>query len=154
MTHISTVDRPSRLGRPHQPILSRITPTEDVQPIHIVHCEVVFGAPSMNCSGTGICRITGVNSIQPFLLKKDCSATFGHASKTASDKLSLVFFRELLCIQLFRQHFHKGVLVLEEACPIPEELSSELNLDKKQVQPGKYTIHTCDGYYRVEVDCV
>jgi hypothetical protein len=154
MTHISTVVRPSRSGRPLQPITPQIFPNEVVQPIKMMQCEVVFGAPSMNCNGTGICRITGTTSFQPFLLNKDCRTTLGHVSKTACGKLSLFFFRELLCIHLFRQHFHKGVLVMDEACPIPEEISIELNFDKKQMQPGKYTIHTCDGYFRVEVDCV
>jgi hypothetical protein len=154
MTHISTVVRPSRPGRPLQPITPRIFPNEAVQLIKMMQCEVVFGAPSMNCNGTGICRITGTNSFHPLLQKKDCRFTLGYVSKTACDKLSLFFFRELLCIHLFRQHFRKGVLVLDEACLLPEEISSELNFDKKYVQPGHYTIHFCDGYFRVEVDCI
>lgn len=118
-----------------------------------MHCEVVFGSPSMNCNGTGICRITGTNSIKPLSQKKDCRVTFGQISAAPNGKVSLFFFREQLCIHLYRQHFHKGTLTLTEACPLPMALCKALNIEFQQVLPGNYTVMACDGHFRVDLDC-
>ncbi len=118
-----------------------------------MHCDVVFGSPSMDCNGTGICKITGTNSIRPLFLKKDCLLTKGQICAAPDGKISLFFFREFLCIHLYRQHFRKGVLTMKEACPLPKEISKSLNLKGKRLMPGNYAVVEMDGYFRVDLTC-
>lgn len=64
-----------------------------------------------------------------------------------------VFLRELLCVNLFRRHFRKGVLEMPEACPIPEELGSQLGLSGNALLPGRYAISERIGCFCVEISC-
>lgn len=153
MTHVSSAVRPYLHESTVLPITTRIFPNKNSQPAKVMHCDVVFGSPSMNCNGTGICKITGTNSISPIFLKKDCRRTFGQISAAPNGKVSLFFFREFLCIHLYRQHFRKGVLVMKEVCPLPSEVCKGLNLNGKNLLAGNYEVVECEGYFRVDVDC-
>ncbi len=65
----------------------------------------------------------------------------------------LVFLRELLCVNLFRRHFRKGVLEMPEACPISAELESQLGLSGKVLLPGRYAVAEQGGCFCVEISC-
>jgi len=106
----------------------------------------------MNCSGTGICKLNGNNSVRRALLKKNCHTTIAQIAAGPNGKLSLFFFRELLCVKLYRRHFHKGVLSMHEPCPLPEELSNSLDIKATQLLPGDYEVLECDGYFRIDLD--
>lgn len=154
MTHVSSAVRPNLQGATVQPITAtKIFPNQTTYPSKMMHCDVVFGSPSMDCNGTGICKITGTNSIRPMHLKKSCQLTFGQIAAAPNGKVSLFFFREFLCIQLYRQHFRKGVLTMKEQCPIPSDISKTLNVKAKNLLPGNYAVVECEGYYRVDIDC-
>jgi hypothetical protein len=154
MTHVSSAVRPNLQGSTVQPITTtKIFPNQTTYPSKMMHCDVVFGSPSMDCNGTGICKITGTNSIRPVHLKKSCQLTFGQIAAAPNGKVSLFFFREFLCIQLYRQHFRKGVLTMKEQCPVPSDISKTLNVKAKNLLPGNYAVVECEGYYRVDIDC-
>ncbi len=153
MTQVLSAGRPNLRGQTVEPILPVIFPNKTAYPSKVMHCDVVFGSPSMDCNGTGICRITGTNSFRTLPKKKACQLTFGQIAAAPDSKISLFFFREFLCIQLYRQHFRKGVLAMKEACPIPSEIAKGLNLFGKNLLPGNYAITECDGYFRVDLDC-
>lgn len=153
MTHVSSAVVPSLQGQTAKPIAPKTNLIKNIFNLKMVNCEVVFGSPSMNCNGTGICRITGTNSIQPLSLKKDCRITLGQIAASPNGKVSLFFFREFLCVQLYRHHFHKGVLTMKEDCPLPKELANALNIKGKKLQSGNYAIVECQGYYRVDITC-
>ena len=154
MTHVSSAVRPNLQGATVQPITAtKIFPNQTTYPSKMMHCDVVFGSPSMDCNGTGICKITGTNSIRPMHLKKSCQLTFGQIAAAPNGKVSLFFFREFLCIQLYRQHFRKGVLTMKEQCPVPSDISKTLNIKAKNLLPGNYAVVECEGYYRVDIDC-
>lgn len=118
----------------------------------MLYTDVVFGSPSMNCNGTGICKINGTNSVRRALPSKNCSTTVAQIAVMPNGKISLYFFRELLCIHLYRRHFHKGLLRMNEPCRIPAHLSKGLGIKAKQLLPGEYDVLECDGYFRVDVD--
>jgi hypothetical protein len=40
-----------------------------------IQCDVVFGSPSAECRGTGICKITGTNGFSILNQKKECKKT-------------------------------------------------------------------------------
>ncbi len=153
MTHVSSAVRPNLCGRTAKPITHKVLPKKTTYSSKMMHCDVVFGSPSMDCNGTGICKITGTNSSRPVQLKKNCQLTFGQIAAAPNGKVSLFFFREYLCIHLYRQHFRRGVLKMKEACPIPSEISNGLNVKGKNLLPGNYAVVECDGYFRVDLDC-
>ena len=153
MTHVSSAVRPNFIGQTAVPITTQKFPSTNSVPAKVLHCDVVFGSPSMNCNGTGICKITGTNSVKPLQMKKDCRLTFGQIAAGPKGKISLFFFREFLCIHLYRQHFRKGVLVMKEDCPLPSEFTHGLNIKGKNLLAGQYAIVECDGYFRVDVHC-
>jgi hypothetical protein len=59
----------------------------------------------------------------------------------------------MLCINLFRKHFYKGLLEMQDPCDIPAELLQKLNIQTRVIQPGKYAITEQDGVFRLELDC-
>lgn len=119
-----------------------------------LQCDVIFGSPSADCRGTGICKITGTNAFVPLFQKRECRATSAIATKREdSNGISLFFFRSQLCTQLYRRHFWKGILKLDEPCVIPDELRDTLHLNYQQILPGRYAVCEEDGYFRVDLDC-
>lgn len=152
MTHISSAVRPIPVGSSAKPHSPKTKIAENTQHVKFLYSDVVFGSPSMNCNGTGICKIIGTNSVRRSLLAKSCHKTLAQIAAAPSGKLSLFFFRELLCVKLYRQHFHKGVLRMNEPCRLPAQLSRGLDVKAKQLLPGDYAVIACDGYFRVDVD--
>ena len=119
-----------------------------------LQCDVVFGSPSADCRGTGICKITGTNAFSPLSLKKECRITQAMAVyQPEGQGISLYFFRSLLCTQLYRRHFWRGVLKMDESCPLPEELQGSLKTSYTQMLPGRYQVTEENGWFRVDIDC-
>ena len=136
-----------------QPIYTQIIPQKSPQILQKMYCDVVFGSPSMDCNGTGICKINSTSSRQALVLKKDCKHTSGVIASNPSGQVSLYFFRKLLCIHLYRQHFHKGVFVLHESCALPEEITKGLDIRGQKLLAGQYKVQVFDGYFRVDLEC-
>jgi len=155
MSHISHAVRPNLYGQTVEPITQGkpvFLPQKNTYSSKVMHCDVVFGSPSMDCNGTGICKITGTNTFLS-VSKKSCQLTFGQIAAAPNGKISLFFFREFLCIQLYRQHFRKGILAIKEACPLPSEIVQGLNIPGTALIPGQYAVIECDEYFRVDLDC-
>lgn len=152
MTHVSSAVRPNLQVHTAVPITTQVFPNKTTSSAKMMYCDVVFGSPSMDCNGTGICKITGTHANRPIHLKKSCQLTFGLIAAAPKGKVSLFFFREFLCVPLYRQHFRKGVLEMKESCPLPSEISKGLNVKGKTLQPGSYVVTEKDGYFRVDVD--
>ena len=153
MTYVPTGMRSSLHERIAAPITLLKFPSHVAHSSKVMRCEVVFGSPSMNCNGTGICKITGTNSVFAMQQKKDCQLTFGQIAAAPNGKVSLFFFREMLCIKLYRQHFRKGMLEMKESCPLPADLSKALKLKGSTLLPGNYAVIETAEYFRVDVDC-
>lgn len=118
-----------------------------------IHSEVVFGSPAMNCNGTGICRISSMHTVRQEVDAGSCQRTVAQIVPGDHGKITLYFFRSLLCIKLFRQHFYKGLLEMTEPCVIPADLLDKLQIQTKTIQPGKYAIVEHNGIFRLELDC-
>lgn len=119
-----------------------------------IQCDVIFGSPGADCRGTGICKITGTNALSPVYRKQTCRATSAIAVRREEGRgISLIFFRSQLCIHLYRRHFWKGILKLDEPCALPPELRDSLQLDFQYVMPGRYSVCESEGCFRVDVDC-
>lgn len=113
-------------------------------------CDVIFGSPSSDCRGTGVCKISAHQPGQPWPRNRDCQSTIGICSGLDGGKqLSIVFFRELLCVNILRKHLMADVLELREPCALPAELIRSLRLKISALPPGRYPIEEGQGYYRV-----
>jgi hypothetical protein len=152
MAYIPSAVRPTLRGQSDVPISTLKLPNKTSYPSKIMRCDVVFGSPSMDCNGTGICRITSGHVTRTLQLKKSCQLTHGQIEAAPNGKVSIYFFREFLCTKLFRQHFRKGVLSMKEACPIPSKIFKGLDINGESLLPGDYAIFECDGYFRVDMD--
>jgi hypothetical protein len=148
MALISSTDQFSKLTR----ALSRPAAFQAID-TQLIRCDIVFGMPSQDCRGTGICKLT--SDFQANLhLKQECRNTVAFAGRVGvGNRLTLIFFRELLCTQLYSRHFRKGVLEMTEPCPLPQELVSALQLKGNALQPGRYSIEEQDGCFRVDISC-
>ena len=148
MAHISSADLRAALTRK-----SPLPATFQNLDAQLIRCDIVFGMPSQDCRGTGICKISS-DLLQSVTLNQDCRHTAAFVSqKDDGRQLAIVFFRELLCIHLFRHHFRKGMLEMAEPCPLPAELIADLGLQGAVLMPGKYRIHEYEGCFRVNITC-
>lgn len=149
MANISTTDhvRAAAARHPFHTLL-----TSDLQ-TQLIRCDIIFGMPSQDCRGTGICKLTSdmVNALAP---EKECRRTAAFAGRADNgSRISLYFLRELLCVELFRHHFRKGVLRMEEPCILPDDLVQMLGLKGNVLQPGVYPVLEENGCFRVDVSC-
>jgi hypothetical protein len=114
---------------------------------------VVFGSPSNDCRGTGICKITarkGGRTSADTGARRTCkSAKALLISGENGRSLSMVFARELLCVHIWKNHLRHGVLVLQEPCKIPLDVSRAIGLKFHLIQPGQYKVEELEGRYRI-----
>lgn len=116
-----------------------------------LQCEVMFGSPSSNCGGNGICKIVA-KSTQPLSVFKRNSCSHAKAFFTARGDhkdVSLVFRREWLCSYLMQRHFRHGFLIMPEPCPIPPGFVAILGLKTKELPAGLHLIEDYDTYLRI-----
>lgn len=118
----------------------------------LLQCEVMFGSPSSNCDGNGICKIvarSSNNHPEPF---RRISCSHAQAAFTSCDNgngAALIFRRDWLCSKLMRGHFRHGVLEMPEPCPIPKGFVSALGLQITELPAGLHLIEDYGTYYRI-----
>ncbi|HAD11138.1 MAG TPA: hypothetical protein DCF33_01745 [Saprospirales bacterium] len=130
-----------------------VSPRRETDSTHHMSCDVVFGSPSANCLGTGICRITARSGQSPLLStqKKTCQSTVGLLYPIeGGEGLAMVLTRGLLCTKLYKNHLRHQVLKLDSPCPLPKALCSALGLKFHQLMPGSYQIKEESGYIRID----
>ncbi|MBV6439327.1 MAG: hypothetical protein DYG98_17695 [Haliscomenobacteraceae bacterium CHB4] len=114
-------------------------------------CEVMFGSPSSNCGGNGICKIVAKND-HPFAVLRRSSCSHARAFFAASDNgkgAALLFRREWLCANLMRRHFRHGILEMPEPCPIPAGIATTLGLKIKALPAGLHLMEDCGAFIRI-----
>lgn len=117
----------------------------------MIRCDVVFGSPSLECRGTGVCKITAHDRSRDAEIHKGCNRTT--AFLTASEggqHVSMIMLRELLCVNILRQHLRSQVLVMKEPCRIPQGFVTSLGLNTDVLKPGSYPIYEMAGYFRID----
>lgn len=138
------------LGTAPARIFETYGPLRSTQERTHMSCDVIFGSPSSDCRGTGVCKISAHHPGQRWERRRDCQSTIGICTGLDDGRqLSIVFFRELLCVNILRKHLMGSVLELREPCPLPDALTQFLRLKIKTLPPGQYPIEEGQGYYRV-----
>lgn len=120
----------------------------------VLQCEVMFGSPSSNCDGNGICKIVA-RSEQPALRpvqRTRCDHARALFSAIDGGKgASLCFRREWLCSKLMKHHFRHGVLEMPEPCPIPQEIARALGLSIGELPAGLHLIEDYGTHFRINI---
>lgn len=137
-------------GNPGQNL---IRPQRETENTKQMSCDVVFGSPSANCMGTGVCRITARTGGSPSATerKRSCQSTVALVFPVEGGKgLSMVLTRNLLCVQLYKTHLRRGFLTLDSACPIPKDMAKALGLSINELPIGEYPIREVTGFLRID----
>lgn len=116
-----------------------------------LQCEVMFGSPSSNCGGNGICKIVAKNN-HPLSVFKRTSCSHAKAVFTTQGDnkgVSLVFRREWLCSNLMRRHFRHGILEMPEPCPIPSGIVKAMGLKISELPAGLHLIEDYRTHIRI-----
>lgn len=117
----------------------------------VIRCEIIFGSPSMDCRGTGICKIISTEERS------------GHAGACASfpayiaaqrdgNRLLIFFSKQQLSDAAFSRHFPENTLSMNEACPVPEFIQTGLETDISSISAGKYQLQSDGLYVFIAVD--
>ena len=114
-------------------------------------CDVVFGSPSADCRGTGVCKISALATMTKLKSSgRNCQSAPGILYPLdGGTGVSIVIAREMMCLQLLRNQFRSGILILHESCFLPNDIVSELSLEINELKPGNYSIEEIDGFFRI-----
>jgi hypothetical protein len=130
-----------------------VRPRKETDSTLQLSCDVVFGSPSADCMGTGICRITarsGVSLSAPVQTQR-CQSTVGLLFPIeGGNGMTLVLTRALLCTKLYKTHLRGSMLVLEKACPLPKDIIKSLGLKINALSIGEYSIKEAEGFLRID----
>ncbi len=117
----------------------------------VLYCDVVFGSPAANCRGTGVCKISAHNNLSRRTQPARCRATVAALSAGENGRgATLLLVRELLCVNIVRNHLRHAQLVLNEPCPLPRNIVQKLKLTIHTLRPGIYPVKELDGNYHIE----
>jgi hypothetical protein len=117
----------------------------------LLQCEVMFGSPSSNCDGNGICKIVA-RSDNPLQMFKRTHCSHAKALFAACDGgngASLLFRREWLCSNLMKRHFRHGILEMPEPCSIPSALVATLGLEISQLPAGLHLVEDYGTHFKI-----
>lgn len=117
----------------------------------LFQCEVMFGSPSSNCGGNGICKIVAKSSqSQAFVKRTSCSHAQGlFTALDNGNGASLIFRRDWLCANLMRKHFRHGILEMPEPCAIPPQYVTALGLKITEMPAGLHLIEDYGSHFRI-----
>ncbi|MBL7783414.1 MAG: hypothetical protein JNM22_19435 [Saprospiraceae bacterium] len=151
MKNYSTYQSAPGTGRLHDPFGNLLQPVRETATEKSMSCDVVFGSPSNDCRGTGICKITARKGNTPVDgARRECKrAKALLISGEQGRSLSMVFARELLCVHIWKTHLRHGVLSLQEPCKIPLDIARAIGLKFYTLQPGQYKVEELDGRYKI-----
>jgi len=117
---------------------------------HCFHSDVIFGAPSADCRGTGICKIVAHGMLPQGQRKQTCRHSEALFTQGTGGKgVAMYLFRELLCINVYKTQLRNGMLTLADHCPLPRSMVNYLKLEIHTLPPGKYPVETHEGYLRI-----
>ncbi len=154
MRNFLTLNFPNTLAPPFGlPHLNLVRPQRETNGTKQLSCDVVFGSPSSDCMGTGICRISARTGGNPSAMdqKRSCRSTMGLLFPIeGGNGVALVLTKAMLCTQLYKAHLRHGTLTLESPCPLSKHIALTLGLKINQLSPGTYPIQEDEGFLRID----
>lgn len=120
----------------------------------LFQCEVMFGSPSSNCGGNGICKIVAKRRHPPAAFSRTNCSHSKALFATQGGAVSLIFRRDWLCSNLMRRHFRHGILEMPEPCPIPPEMATALPLNIRELPAGLHLIEDHKTHFQIKFNLV
>ena len=109
----------------------------------IIDSQVVFGTPSRDCSGSGICKLYTIHAAKHL----NISCEMVRARLALSDEHLQLSFPEALCSErLLMQHFSNAHFVMDENFVLPTWLSRKFDCPSVFVPVGEYPILRKSGF--------
>ncbi len=109
----------------------------------IIDSQVVFGTPSRNCSGAGICKVYTIHAAK----RLQIACEMVPARLVVSDKDLLVSFSEADSTESLRQKQFGGMYFwVEEAFQLPNWLVQKLDTPAAFIPAGEYLIQRKNGF--------
>lgn len=117
----------------------------------VIRCEVIFGSPSMDCRGTGICKIISTEEMTDTV---GLCARFPAYVSSRHDRPGLLIFfsKDQLANIEFSRHFTDNTLRMDEVCPLPELVRKGLKTNIRNLAPGSYRLGHDGEYVFIAVD--
>lgn len=109
--------------------------------------EVVFGTPSRNCSGAGICLV--MNRSAKLLKRIVCPHAPALIYYNSGKELVFRFRKRLVDAGTVSLYFNKEGFLVEEPFSLPHRLVRQWNLPITQVQPGRYLLEEYSSEWRL-----
>lgn len=105
-----------------------------------IMASVVFGTPSKNCEGIGICRMLDAKYTAGIMIK--CPHVPGYLSLEAErGVLKIRFPKKFLTSQMVARHFCKRLFKVTESYKVPAHISRALGIKKNiQIAEGTYQV--------------
>lgn len=102
--------------------------------------EIVFGTPSKNCEGVGICRMIGPNYLAGKEIK--CPHVTGYLSlDMGRNVLYIRFSKRSLSSEMVARHFCKRLFKVTEPYKVPVHISRFLGTQQiVMIQAGSYAV--------------
>ncbi len=116
--------------------------------IREVEMEVVFGTPSKNCSGAGICMIAG-RFPQGYTIACPHAPAIIHCAPGQEQELVFRFRKNRLCGRAAQAYFTAGYFLVEESFSLPQRLIRQWGLPVDKIPPGRYLLEEYSREWRL-----
>ncbi len=134
--------------------MSNTSPNSALTPLQAqsngLSVEIIYGLPSRNCRGMGICQVKLQENANS-LTQCKCSS-LALARITAKGSLELRIFRQSLDPLLYQAHFQNLEFVLEEPKVLESSVCDALKTGPIELMAGKYPIQESQEYIQVLID--
>ena len=116
----------------------------------VLVAEVVFGSARLGCRGTGICKLSTIDSNEnQSNLMLPCRKGIALISVTAENQIRFNFEKASLCNVTLKKHFGSQFFILTEAFLIPMTVKKVLLIDREEIAPGVYPVLDTEAYVTV-----
>ncbi len=109
----------------------------------VIDSQVVFGTPSRDCSGSGICKVYTIHAAKH--LNISCEMLRVRFVLWQMD-LQLCFSEQECTDQLIQKKFCSDHFLVEERFPLPSWLSRKLDIHPAAIPTGSYPIKRKNGF--------
>lgn len=113
-----------------------------------VYSQVVFGTPSRNCSGSGICKVYTIHGAKR--LNISCEMVSAKLTNLGTH-LKLSFSKTACSSQLIQQQFAQGNFTVEEDYVLPSWLTRKLNVPFTCISKGTYPVQVQGDYVGIKL---
>lgn len=115
---------------------------------HTARVEVVFGTPSKQCSGSGICIVTSAPLIRTPII---CPHAPARLRRVPGEGLVFLFAKKHINTDVLMAYFASPYFLVEEPFALPRRLVKDWHLPTSWVAPGCYELEAYHYEWRLYI---